>query len=81
MIRDAERKKKTGVTVKAFKQTGESFVFIGDIDIIDLKPGMLVREIGSLREVADTLKEDDVDYLIPLISDNGTEYYSPLCIE
>ena len=66
--------KETGVKVTAWDEDGSS---LGNIDLADLKPGMQVRELGGIRTVADTLYEDDVDYMVPL---DNNEYLSPLLI-
>jgi len=67
----------TGIKVKAWKR-GDFMEYIGEIDIVDLKPGMLVREIGSFREVTGKCYDDGNDYMIPV---DNNEAYSPLLFE
>lgn len=77
---------KTGVKVTAYtyirSDSGdEEIKCMGEIDIADLKKGMLVKELPALREVAGEITEDEIDYLIPLKTDSGKiEYYSPLLV-
>ena len=49
------------------------------IDVLDLRAGMLVKELnGQFAVVAGRTVEDDIDYLVHLI---GNRYYSPLLLE
>lgn len=68
---------KTGIKVKAWKRNGY-VSYIGEIDIADLKPGMLIREVGSFREVTGKYYDNGEDYMIPVDND---EAYSPLLFE
>lgn len=69
-----EDEKKTWVRVQAWDR---EFKYIGNIDISDLKPGMLVRELGGLREVTGEVYDDGIDYVIPV---DNNEAYSPLLL-
>lgn len=76
---------KTGVKVTAYIRPDPDYgeiKCIGEIDIADLKKGMLVKELPVFREVAGEITEDEIDYLIPLKtnSEDIIEYYSPLLV-
>ena len=68
---------KTGVKVKAWKDDG---TYIGNVDIAELKKGMLIKPCYFV-EVTGEITEDDIDYLIPY-KDSGKECMaSPLLFE
>ena len=69
--------KKTGVNVKAWNKTEEGLVYLGDLDVSELKPGMIVRKIGPLLKINGATIDNDEDYYVS--TEDG--YYSPLCLE
>ena len=69
---------KTGIKVDAYiEDTKHGGLKRKRIDLVDLKPGMMVREIGGLMEVTGEVYDDGEDYMIPC----GDTAYSPLCVE
>lgn len=71
----------TGVKVSVWKRIDSEYAgmeYVGELDIADLEPGMIVREIAPFREVTGKYTEDEEDYLIPL---DNNEYYSPLLLQ
>lgn len=64
----------TGIKVSVYDQYGK---YIGEADIVDLKAGDYVREIGALHKVTGNMYEDEIDYMIPTEECD----YSPLCLE
>ena len=68
---------KTGIIVTAYIWDEEKGYSAKQFDIADLKPGMMVREIGGLLEVTGATIDDGIDYMI--CTKDG--YYSPLCID
>ena len=68
----AEDRKKSGVRVQAWTRDE----YVGYLDVMDLEPGMLVRELGGLIEVTGKAYDDGIDYMIP--TEEGS--YSPLLL-
>lgn len=65
--------KKTGIIVTAWN---EDFT-TQHLDISELKPGMMVRELGGLIKITGSTVDDDEDYMI--CTEKG--YYSALLID
>ena len=68
---------KTGIIVTAYIPDEKKGLIIKQLDISELQPGMMVREIGGLLKIAGPTIDDGEDYAIH----TEDAYYSPLLID